>query len=176
MTQVCSTVISDGGYDPKGGVLADGKAGGEQVSVGTGSETPLLALRLRPEYRRVLVNILNVSSFSQSGGNYVLRVYYLVAPSSDPLVGGTWGNVNSEVSAVQINSTPTSVDLTGAIKVDEIYVVNQVRTAFAGTENRFGLVLTSDIVGNTDVAVLTAQTFSGTVNNVSAAAQWQEFE
>lgn len=175
MVQICTTVISDGGYDPKGSVFADGKLSGEAVSVGTGSETPLIGLRLLAGKRRVLVNILNISSFSQSGGNYVVRIYYIPAPAINPLTAGTWRSVNT-YSAVEINSTPTAVSLTGAIKVGEEYVVNQMRSTFAGVENRFSLILTSNIPGNSDYCIVTGQTFSGSVNNVSAAAQWQEYE
>ena len=176
MTQICATVISDGGYDPKGDVFSDGKIAGQLVSIGTAGETPLVAIRLRSGFRRVLANILNVTSFSQSGGNYVVRVYVIKGPTASPITGGTWRNVNTSYSAVEINSNPTSATLTNAIKRDEIYVVNQVRTSFAGSTNRFGLILTSSIEGYSDVVVVTARTFSGTVNNVSAAIQWQEFE
>ena len=172
---ICSTAISDGGYDPKGRVYADGKQSGEQISIST-SEVPLAAYRLRDNYRRVLINVMSVSAFSQSGGNFVLRVYHIPAPAVDPLTGGTWRDVNASYSAVEINTTPTAVTLTNSVKVDEIYVVNQSRNSFAGTDDRFGLQLTSDIQGNTDVVVITGETFSGTVNNVSAASQWQEFE
>ena len=176
MIQICSTVLSDGGFQPTGQTFSIGGGAGDEIMVGTGSDLPLTAIRLRPGFRRTTLSILRARSFTQSGGNFILKVWRFLAPTTDPLTGGTWGNVDSTYSAAQINTTATSLDTTDGILLDEIYVVNQVRTNLTDTTDRFGSLVTSGITGNTDVIVLTGMTLSGSVNNVVGGFQWQELE
>lgn len=74
MIQICSTAISDGGYDPRGGIYAKGGSVGNQVTVNSGVN-PLIAIRLRPGFRRTALNILKISSYTESNGNYIIRVF-----------------------------------------------------------------------------------------------------
>jgi len=86
--------------------------------------------------------------------------------------------VNSSYSAAQINSTGTgfNIPLTNAIKLDQVYISNQERVNLGDVTDRFGMVATSGITGESDVLVITARSFTGSVNKVHTSVQWQELE
>jgi hypothetical protein len=176
MVQICSTVLSDGGFQPKGSVYSQG-TGGSSVSLGT-TEEPIISLRLRSGFRRVALNLLKVTSVAESGGEYQLSMYRYLSPSVDPISGGTWSDVNSTYSAAQINSGATTfnIPLSSAVKLDQLYVSNQERVNLSELSDRFGMVATSGINGESDVLVVTARALTGTVNKVHVSVQWQELE
>jgi hypothetical protein len=173
MTQICATVVSDGGYTPLGSVYSASN-GATTVTVTT-TETPVLALRLKSARKRTTISVINTSLQSDTANNVLFRVYRFLPPVT-ALTGAVWGSVDSR-SAVEFfnGNTVATIDVTGGIKLAEQYVNNQTNAQLLDLSNKFGIIAVADIEGNTDQIIITAQAFSGGPK-VFSSIQWQELE
>lgn len=79
MKQICSTVISEGGYSPLGVPWSIGMADHSTVvsaltAMIDETETPLIALRLKHAHRRATVKITGFNAIATAGANVLLRL------------------------------------------------------------------------------------------------------
>ena len=174
MIQICSTVISDGGYNPLGSVFS-GSNGATSVTVTT-TETPVLGLRLKPGRKRTILSIINVSLQSDTANNTLFRIYRFNPPNGSVLTGDIWSNVHSRSAAELFNgNTAATFVNTGGTLLAEQYVNNQTNSQLVDLSNKFGVIAVSDIEGNSDQIIITGEAFSGGPK-VFASIQWQELE
>lgn len=186
ITQICSTVISEGGYQPTGKPFTIGVTGGVG-SVGAGSEKVILSLRggsTRGNYNHQniiprTIDILDGSSGSTAIVLYRLRMYrdgkY---PITSPTM--TWIDVDapsySSVSQYSLDTSGT-FDADGSIIVEEGLFSGKTSISFSDLTSVFTnslLQISSNISGTSDVLALTCQTFSGTAT-VYATLSWNEY-
>jgi len=184
--QICSTVISEGGYAPLGrpfsistGSLATG------IEIAAGVEEPILFLRGNVDNKNYYhQNIIptGLSMICSSTNDLVLyKLQYFVAGTflgTQP----TWTNVNNNYSVAQyggnVNPDP-SFNTTNAITLDQGYFYGRGTNTFSSLGDVFTsqvLQLTSNIRNESDILVLTA-TFvkaSGSTTNVYGTLSWQE--
>ena len=104
--QICSTVVSEGGYVEAGTDWAVNSPSLREVTAG--ATLPIMAIRLKNTYKtylnRMIVRIGNVNVFS-SGENIKWELIKL--PNQAALTGSTWTDVHTD-SGVQYNDTCTA--------------------------------------------------------------------
>ena len=185
ITQICSTVISEGGYQPTGKPFTIGVTGGVG-SVGSGTEKVILSLRggsTRGNYnhQNIIPRTIDILDSNSSPGVvlYRLRMYrdgnY---PITSPTM--TWIDVDSpsysSVSQYSLDTTGT-FNADGSIIVEEGLFSGKTSISFADLTSVFTsslLQITSNISGTSDVLALTCQTFSGTAT-VYGTISWNEY-
>ena len=203
MIQVCSTVISEGGYLPTGLNFALANTQQVTVSDGPGVDTVLIALRLRSDRARVTVRITNFSFTEDSGGTLLYKLWRIVPLNqidleTDPDGNGaaiinsttppgiplnSWTQYNPGTSAVEYGDVTSGTKYyINLSKTDALFEV--LSTGYLTTAQRaitpnfteiFSAVLTSDIAGNSDYIVLTLSDLSGNPS-CYASIEWQEVE
>jgi hypothetical protein len=114
--QICSTVISEGGYSEAGVDFSVSPTG--LRSVAGNSTLPILAIRLATGYKgapnRSIVR-LGKGTFSSIDQNVIYEVWRL--PSSGNILGGTWTSVDDQ-SVVEYNSTATGINFISGNRID----------------------------------------------------------
>lgn len=105
LKQICSTVISEGGYELSGMQQAVATPVTSPITLGTaGSYHPIVTLRLKSAYLDAIVILTALSIMAASNNtNYQWR---LVA--SGTTTGGTWVSAGED-SSIEYNSTATSI-------------------------------------------------------------------
>ena len=182
--QICSTVISEGGYAPLG----------RPFSISTGSpiigieiaarvEEPILFLRgnvLNPNYYHQNIIPTGLSMICSSTNDLVLyKLEYFVAGTytgTQP----SWTNVNSNYSVAQYggNVDGTLYNNTNAITLDQGYFYGRGTNTFSALGDVFTsqvLQITSNITNESDILVLTATYVKAAgTTNVYGTLSWQE--
>ena len=105
MAQVCSTAISEGGYELRGLQQSVGLAINAPKDLTTAAtEYPVLSIRLKSDHLDAIVILTALSLLAiTNNANYKWKVVQSCTTS-----GGTWSNVSSD-SGVEYNTTATSV-------------------------------------------------------------------
>lgn len=187
LTRVCSTVISEGGFNPTGLPFTvtnrtTGKLSGTATS---GVEIPVLAIRTRAGKPRVTTIIQSCGIYTFAGATnthavYSVRLYRIIGQGVTVITGGTWTSVNSE-SAVEANNAITSFTLTGtknSIVFEQNYAIS--RSVNSAGSTSFGNIIDclSDIAGNPDYYLLTTTTVNGANSNDTSygTLSWVEYE
>ena len=169
LKQVCSTVISEGGYEAFTRKYNITKSGASAFPLATASvEYPMIALRLNSNRLDsvVIPNALTVALDELSNNKPAIIQYkFLINPS---LSGGSWvthsnGNIDYNITATSISG---GTDLIGG------YVSSNASLNVSGI-NDFNLQLGRTLGGTSDVFVLAfIPTVSGT--NAYADLSWYE--
>ena len=169
LRQICSTVISEGGYSLSGTPRSIGHNLGTPVRLPNDqSFLPLLSIRLLitcPD-SIVLPTFFTIAPVAQSTFKY--RIY-----SRAVTTGGTWTSIGAS-SPVQYNLAPTAVS-SGEI-VTEGFIMSSNQTAAAPSQEQFGFEVQLQRQPFTGVMyeyVLTAAT-TGTNQDVYTSIEWQE--
>lgn len=106
LDQICSTVISEGGYVEAGQDWGVTSPTGRTLAAG--DTLPVIAIRLKTAFKtysnRVITRLGNISVFSD-GGNVKYRVIKL--PAAAQITGGSWVSVDTD-SSVEYNATATA--------------------------------------------------------------------
>jgi hypothetical protein len=162
LLQICSTVISEGGFVPRG-MVRSASTGAATRTVGAVTRLPLVAVRLKAAYSRATVFPVQLEVGNTSGSMCHMEVRMRAT-----VTGGSWVSVSE---AMEANITGTS--LTGGVVVVETYVDKNKSIGSLSIEDTT-LVNASDYLGTTsDEMVITALSLSGNVN-VAAALMWRE--
>lgn len=177
LTQICSTVISEGGYTPIGRAFSVSTPTNPAISVST-TETAIIAITGISTYNHE--NILPTSftimdTDNNNGFLYRLRLYLSPTGASSPLSGATLSNVDNN-SVVRYSYTGLTIP-TGSIIVDQGYFYGRGIVSFNSLSDVFTNIIqiTSNIDNVCDVLLLTAQK-TGTTGSgdVFASMSWQE--
>lgn len=177
LIQICTTVISEGGYTPIGRSFSAGTNPNTSISVPT-TETPILAITGISTYNHE--NILPTSftimdTDNNNGYLYRLRLYLSPTGADSPLNGATVVNVdNNSVVAYSISGLTIPA---GSIIVDQGYFYGRGIVSFNSLSDVFTNIIqiTSNIDNVCDVLLLTAEKTGTTGSgNVFASISWQE--
>ena len=180
LTQICSSVISEGGYNPIGRPFSISN-NISAISTST-SETPILALRgnlasasssNNQYYHQQIVPSL-ISVFGTSNPDFIFRIRLYLAPSS-PTVS-TWTAVdNNSISQYAIGGGNITNITNTNILIDSGYANGKGSVVFQNLDAIFNNLtqITSDINNNSDVFLITAQTLSSNAN-IYASINWNE--
>jgi hypothetical protein len=178
--QICSTVMSEGGYVESG---QDWAVASTPRALGSGATLPILAIRLKTTYQsylnRMIVRLGSVNVFSDSG-NIVYSIVKL--PGSSALTGGpgVWTSVNTS-SGVEYYAAATGY--TGGDVMDNGFV----GSSFTGGNKAGGspganipsAAKKNYIVQNYDstdseIYLVVARNIDSKSTNVAVGMQWRE--
>ena len=184
-TQICSAVISEGGYSPLGRPFSISSGSPTPINITANVEEPILFLRgntSNPNYYHQNIIPTSYSMICSSTNDIVL--YKLVLFLAGTYTGTppiTWNDVNSSYSVAQYGGNVSSGYVsTNGIILDQGYFYGRGTNTFASLSNVFSsqiLQITSDISNNSDILVLTATYVSssaGASTTVLGTFQWQE--
>jgi hypothetical protein len=178
LVQICSTVISEGGYTPIGRAFSigtDPNTSGLAVST---TEVPVIAITGISTYNHenILPTSFTIMDIANNNGYlYRFRLYLSPTGASSPLNGATVVNVNVN-SVVAYSITGLSIPA-GSIIVDQGYFYGRGIVSFNSLSDVFTNIIqiTSNIDNVCDVLLLTAEKTGTTGSgNVFASISWQE--
>lgn len=169
MKAICSTVISEGGFQTLGRPFT---ASSGLVTI-TSAETPLLAIRLKSQFKRTNVLVLGYDignkTVNADGVHYRLRHY--LSPTTDPLTGGTW--TSADTNSYTEYRIPTSFSDAGSAVVMSSFTSKKTNESTHAHEER-KINLTFDIDGNYgDIVLLTGESLNADVE-ASSSLHWTE--
>lgn len=177
LLQICSTVISEGGYNPQGKPFAvsNGFPSSDNVSA---TESPLLAIRggdVNYYHQNIIPLGIQLINLTNTTDLILYRVRLLLPPNVPST--GTWAPV-SNYSVVEFNKTITlsSTQINNSIIVDEGYFTGRGTSEFNNLTDAFTNIiqLTSDANNISDVLVITAEKQGSGNAKVACSIQWQE--
>lgn len=182
LDQICSTVISEGGYVESGqdwGVTTPSSR-----SLNSGSTLPIMAIKLAPTLRgypnRETVRMGQISLYSSAS---TIKYKLLKLPNEGFLIGGDWANVNTE-SGVLYNSNAT-------LSIDGEEIDNGFITATAGSGSsgkatagtatpnapsvaKKNFITQNYFNSNSEVFVVVVTNIGPDPTTVEAGVQWRE--
>lgn len=178
ITQVCATVISEGGYTPLGRpfTINDGLAG---ISLTANTETPLLLLRGgSTTYNHQNIVPSSISIFLTGANDIALYKMYIFQAPNKPCLNDsdiTWTDVNSTYSVSQYSTAITNPILTSGIMVQSEYLNGKTTVKLGTLDNIFNdqiLHITANSSNISDILVLTCTCKTNTT--AYASITWSE--
>jgi hypothetical protein len=174
LTQICSTVISEGGYNPTG-IPFSVNNGISAIPI-SNVETPILAIKGKTTYNHQNIFPTEISILDTQNNTLILyRIRLFRSPATDPGTF-TWNAVNNN-SLIVYATSPTGVAFTNSIVIDSGYVYGgKGNILFSNLSNVFNNIfqITSDINNNSDIVMITTQSFGNTTPSVVSSISWQE--
>lgn len=164
MTQICSTVISEGGYNSFGTTQSAGTGTTQKRLATAGTYYPVVSIRLAPTRLDAIVFPRQIDVLSPSV-NYYRWVLLLNAT----LTGATWANT-SPTGTVQYDLAATA--LSGGIEIQSGFAASRELTQLSAVDF-FQFQLGRTLAGVSDVVTLA---LAATGNNADVLAElgWQE--
>lgn len=165
LTQICSTVISEGGY----GQVSSPNTVRRTTALGSISTTflPLVAIQLNSGREGAIVLPQTVNVMPTTAGDYEV---VLMRTDSSPLTGGAW--VTSDFPNVQYNISATAVTQpTPSQIVDQFYITATNQSAGASSEPvayNFDTQIGASIAGVSQVYVVAVRVLAGTGSAIGA--------
>ena len=173
MQQICSTVISEGGYQVHGQPSGAGTAITTPYNMAVaGTYYPLISIKLNPSYLDAVVIPTGISILPGATGNYNWRLV-----SGGTTTGGSWNNFNASSSA-QYNITGSSFAGGQTLVSGFISQSNQSSPALDIQGSLFQFQLQRNSFTSTPyefTLVVAAQTVGGGGSNIFASMDIEEF-
>jgi len=170
LKQICSAVISEGGYEPRGEPKSFGLNLNQQRQLGTlATDFPVISLRLNPDFIDDAVIIRDLSILAISSASYKVS---LVRDAT--ITGEVWANVSS-VSSVQYNSNNSATMTGGTIVFSDYFAsTNQGTGKINVGPDLFKYQLERNGLTNTPLTFTLAVQASSNSANVVASIDWEE--
>lgn len=166
---VCTSVISEGGYELRGRSFSHGHPiSTPRVLATPGTTYPVFSMRLKANR---LGAIVDPKTFGLAVGAAANFKYFLIGGAVS--TGGTWVSAGTD-SAVEYNLAPTSY--TGGRVLDSGYIIASNQTASTPQQERnpFSYQLERNTFTSTPYEFLIAMVSDGNNQNVWGTIQWQE--
>lgn len=179
MEQICSTVLSDGGYAEQGISFAFGSPALRSVS--SGSTLPVMAIRLKNSYsgvpNRAFVRVTAVSAFTE---DQTCQYKLVKLPQSSSLTGGSWVSFDPN-SVVEYNITATAY--TGGQELSGGFIfaggvgggnniAGQQQTPVVNQKVNF---ISQNIPSNdSEIYIIAMKNMTGTSTDVGGTLSWTE--
>ncbi len=171
LTQICSSVISEGGFQLTG----SGEPRAASHLIGTPvrlpndqSFKPVLAIRLKSSMPNAVVVPINYSIVPVAQSLFQFRIYKKAVTS-----GGTWTSSAAD-SAVEYNLAPTAL-VSGDI-AEQTFINSTNQTAASPTQEAFGFEyqLERDPFTGVSYEYVIMMATTGTNQDIYASIEWQE--
>jgi len=164
LRQICSSVMSEGGYEGKSPYYFGTNSPTAGVDLGTaGTLTPLISIKLKTSQLDAIILPVEIDMLGLS--NQVVRYQLLLNPT---LTGASFAD--HAVSQCQVDTTATA--LTGGTILQQGFINNNGRINIGGLEN-FNFQLGRTLSGTSDVITLAALGFSNNVKAVASLGWYQ---
>jgi hypothetical protein len=172
LTEICASVISEGGYNPVGRPFTASN-GDTTVALNSTDETLLLAIRINNIYNNISIIPTSVSVIADTQNIVLYRVRLYLDNASPGTI--TYTSVNNN-SVIEYGTSVISFSTANSIIIDQGYFAGKQTTNFSGLNNIFtNLVqLTKNVSGISDILVLTCEKISGGNTNAYGSINWQE--
>ena len=171
MNLICSSVMSEGGYEVRGKNRTAGQLPNSHYTLATaGIFYPVVSIRLKSEMSDAIVVPKSISLLGLTG-NGTRIAYKLIA---DANVGnGTWVSAGSD-SSVQYNITANTI--VGGNDLDQgfLYVAQQGSGAVSMQDDIFRLQLGRNSFANTNTTFTLAVAGAGSNDTCIGAINWME--
>jgi hypothetical protein len=181
MIQICSTVISEGGYNPIGRPFSCANTSGIPIANNASGELIVLMIRGGNSqgnyyHQNIIPNSINIVDIASNNLlSYKIRIYRDGAlPTSSAI---TWTDVNNN-SVVQYSTSSSVVVPTNSIIVNQGFFSGRGTVSYGDLSNVFdnqSLQLTSNLYNISDIFVVSAQMINGNNSTVYADINWNEF-
>jgi hypothetical protein len=164
LKQICSTVISEGGYQPVGPIYVAGRGANSFTAIS--SETIVAAIRMASGRTD---NVIIPSQVDASlGGNPASNIVAQWRLRLNPTISGTWLPADNGRGNVEVMSSGT---FSGGTIIGAGLVASRSAIEF-DPESGLALSLGQDIDGNSDIIALTVQCSSS--ENATGLLGWRE--
>lgn len=169
MKQICSTMISEGGYQLSGSQRTVGNTTPYTLTT-PGTFYPIISLRLSANNPDSIVVPTNISLLGLSGNGQRIQ-WRLIEGAS--VSGGTWesGDANS---SVLYNTSATSMSGGIAVKSGYVYVSQQGSAPLQLGDSIFRNQLKRNSFNNSNVVFTLAAAGSGSSDTCVATMDWEE--
>lgn len=169
--QICSTVISEGGYELRGRPRSVGHTvASPYVMTTPGTVYPLLSLRLKTGRPGAIVIPRNFSFAVQAAANFRWILVNGNATSS----GGTWIDAGAADSSVEYNLTATSYTGGTILEMGYVMASNQSSISPSLQNYPFFIQLERNTFTNTMYEFILAAVSDGNNQKVNASVNWEE--
>jgi hypothetical protein len=164
MTQICSTVISEGGYNNFGTTQTAGTGTTQKRLANSGTYYPIVSIRLAPTRLDSIVFPRQIDVLSPS-----VNYYRWTLLQNATLTGATWAGT-SPTGTVQYDLAATAI--TGGVEIQTGYASARELTQLSATDF-FQFQIGRTLAGVSDTVTLA---LAATANNADVLAElgWQE--
>lgn len=171
MKQICSTVISEGGYEVRGRGRSIGQEPTAQRALANaGTYYPVVSLRLKAARNDSIVVPTNASIVAIDAAVYKYQVI-----QNATLTGANWTSVHTD-SAVEYDANNTTTMSGGTVLASGlINATNQSSGSVRFDGDVFKYQLERNGIANTSIPLTIAVTSGTATCNVVATLDWQEF-
>jgi hypothetical protein len=174
MRMMCGTVLSEGGFEPFGYLFSYPM---ETVKTVSSNNTLVLSIRMtqtEPK-NRVSALLRSMDILNTSGGSrYILyKIFILNDPNA--ITGGSWVDVNTSNSVIQVNTTATNFNLSSGILLKSGYVGIKESSIFPYQEYLNSPLINSTIDGSSRILSLICKSLGGNAD-VYASLDWLEIQ
>lgn len=174
ITQICSSVISEGGSDDLGVLRYVSTAGTHVDAAVENTIYAVVGIRLKANYVGATVKLINASLQLQTASHeceWILKF--------NPTVAGTFAYADQANSAVQVAKGATANTVTGGTDISGGFIESgNVASGANGSLSSYvdnALLLGSKIDGTADEIVLCVRPIGGSTNvDVEGAVTWRE--
>jgi len=181
LTQICSCVITEGGYNPIGRPFSANN-GVTGKSISTDDEYPLLAIRGSTgsntyKHQNVVPTNLNILDNNKDNLLYNVRLY--LAPNTPSDITGSWVSVNNnsliDYNVYSVGGTLTNPD--ASINISSGYIAGNSNLAFGSLNDIFTNLtqITSSINNESDILLITGKRIdSAKTLKILCSLDWTE--
>lgn len=181
MDQVCSTVISEGGYAESG---TDFSVSNTTLrSIAAGATLPVLAIRLKNTFRtysnRFTIRSGNISLLSTASN---IRWSLIKVSGNAGLNTGAWSDVDTDVSAVEYNVTATGTPTGDAMEIGFVTANSQNQnrqlpgslSPNATSSSKRNFIAQNYNSTDSEIYAIVVTNIGADTTTVAAAIQWHE--
>lgn len=171
MRQFCSTILSEGGFEPTG--IRFASSSNIAKTLGT-TFIPLFSLKLRETepFNRASIILKSIHLLNQEANAYA-HFYLYILPDSSYLTGANWQIIDSESSCAEYDTTATAINTSGAISFSSGYLEVQTARDYPFQEYINSPKINSNITGRSRVLSIAAINVQG-VASTYAGMNWLE--
>lgn len=173
LTQICSSVISEGGYNPIGRSFSTNN-GTSPIEIDS-NETNILAITGNASYlhQNVIPSFINIIAGSNDAILYFIKIIFNASTS---LSSTTWTDVDTN-SVIKYSRGSSIVIADGdVVTIDSSYAIGKNTVNLNELSKNFNnfLQLTSTIDNNPDIILISAQKVTNGTTLVFSSISWQE--
>lgn len=164
MRMICSTVLSECGYNPAGHMFSIGRSSPVEINNSAVISKPIISLKLieSEPYNRKTIFIKKLSIYNKADTGMTWSLYML--PSSANLTGASWQPVMNGSSIAEYDVSATVANLTGAVLLHQNYASYYETINFKGSYISIPK-LNSSINGTSRVLCLVGKSVAATLDS-----------
>lgn len=176
LTQLCSSIISEGGYNPSGRPFAISRTTKTTIGGGGTTELPILAIRYKSTANHENIVPSQSTIVCTSSNDLVIFRFRLYLAPNSPGTISAWTSVDpNSLIEYAITTDISGYVTTNSIILDESYVIGKNTTTYVGLSSIFKLVqLTANVDNVSDIIVLSVLNPNNSGLDVYGSLTWQE--